>query len=63
MHKDVTTGRKTLTVDEVAEILRISRNSAYEGVKNGQIPSFRVGKRILVPAVGIERMLNGTEAA
>lgn len=38
----------TGTVDEAAEALGISRNSAYEGVKEGQIPAIRVGKRILV---------------
>ncbi len=38
----------TGTVDEAAEALDISRNSAYEGVKKGQIPAIRVGKRILV---------------
>ena len=36
------------SVDEAAETLKISRNSAYEGVKKGEIPSIRVGKRILV---------------
>ena len=36
------------SVDEAAETLKISRNSAYEGVKKGEIPSIRVGRRILV---------------
>ena len=36
------------TVEEAAEVLQISRNSAYEAVKEGQIPSMRVGRRILV---------------
>jgi excisionase family DNA binding protein len=36
------------TVEEAAEVLQISRNSAYEAVKEGQIPSIRVGRRILV---------------
>ena len=40
--------KHTGTVDEAAEALGISRNSAYEGVKEGQIPSIRIGKRILV---------------
>ena len=31
-----------------AEVLGIARNSAYEAVKEGQIPSMRVGRRILV---------------
>ena len=37
-----------LTVDEVAELLRISRGSAYEAVRTGQIPSVRIGRRIII---------------
>ena len=42
------TKKITGTVDEAAVILDVSRNSAYEGVKTGEIPSMRVGKRIIV---------------
>ena len=38
------------TVDEVAGMLRISRNAAYEMVSNKQIPSVKVGRLIRVPA-------------
>ena len=37
------------TVEETAEVLRISRGSAYEAVRTGQIPSVRIGRRILIP--------------
>ena len=42
------TKKITGTVDEAAEVVGVSRNSAYEGVKNGDIPSMRIGKRIVV---------------
>lgn len=42
------TTKHTGTVDEAAEVLQVSRNSAYEAVKAGEIPSMRVGGRILV---------------
>ena len=45
------------TVDQVAEILSISRPQAYLGVNRGEIPSIRVGKRILVPRAALEKML------
>ena len=45
------------TVDEAAKILRISRNSAYQAVKEGQIPSIRIGKRIVIPRQAFNRML------
>lgn len=50
--------RKTYTVREAAEILGISNNSAYEGVKSGEIPSVRVGKRILIPKAALDNMLS-----
>ena len=48
----------TITVPEAGELLGLSRNAAYEAVARGEIPSVRVGKRILVPRAGIEQMLN-----
>jgi len=51
----------TLTVDETAKFLRIGRNSAYQGVMRGEIPSFKVGKRILVPRAALERLLQMAE--
>ncbi len=35
----------------------ISRGVAYEGVRRGIIPSVRLGRRIVVPADAIDRML------
>ena len=53
---------KTLTVEEAARQLGISRASAYEGVRTGQIPSVRIGKRILIPLAALERLLAGHAA-
>ena len=52
----------TLSVEDAAELLRISRASAYQGVKAGEIPSIRVGRRILVPTAALLTML-GVPAA
>lgn len=38
-----------LTVEEAAELLRISRGLAYEACHRGDLPSIRLGRRILVP--------------
>lgn len=48
-----------LTVAEAARVLRLGRNSAYEGVRSGTIPSVRIGRRLLVPKAGILRLLQG----
>ena len=52
-----------LTVDETAVILRLSRQSAYEGVRTGAIPSVKIGRRILVPRARLMAMLEGAEQA
>lgn len=39
----------TLTVEEAADVLRISRGSAYEGIRSGEIPHVRIGRTIRVP--------------
>jgi excisionase family DNA binding protein len=52
-----TVERLTLTVEEAALALGISRASAYEAVRVGEIPSIRIGKRILVPKSALDRML------
>ncbi len=49
--------RKTYTVTEAGEVLGIGRSAAYEAARTGQIPTIRIGKRILVPVVALERML------
>jgi excisionase family DNA binding protein len=52
----------TFTVEEAAQILRISRTSAYKAVRAGEIPSVRVGRRDIIPRVAIERLLAGNAA-
>jgi len=49
--------KETLTVIETAAILGLGKNGAYEGIRKGQIPAIRVGKRLLVPRVALERLL------
>jgi excisionase family DNA binding protein len=46
------------TVDEVAKILRIGRISAYQAIERGDVPSIRIGRRILIPRAALEQMLN-----
>ena len=55
--------RRMVTVGEAAAILRISRGAAYEAVKRSEIPTIRIGRRLLVPTAALERMLAGNAAA
>ena len=50
--------RQTLTVEEAARVLGISRSSAYEAVRRGELPTVRIGRRYVVPRVALERMLS-----
>jgi excisionase family DNA binding protein len=47
------------TLDEVASLLRISRGSAYEAAKRKEIPTIKIGRRLLVPCDALERLLSG----
>jgi excisionase family DNA binding protein len=49
--------RLCVTVPEAAEMLGISRNFAYQLVREGKLPSIRFGKRILIPRAALEKML------
>lgn len=48
-----------LTIEEAAMMLRISRQSAYEAARRGEIPTVRIGRRLLVPRRRLERLLDG----
>ena len=52
----------TVSVEEAAKILGYSRNTAYEAVKNGQLPVIRLGRKIRVPKAALEQMLTGAPA-
>ena len=53
--------RKTLTITEASKALGVSRNKAYyEAARRGEIPTIKIGKRILVPLAALERMLQGS---
>ena len=49
--------RRTYTVPEVAALVGISRSTAYECVRRGEIPSRRFGRRIVVLRHDLEHLL------
>ena len=55
--------RRVVTVNEAAEMLRISRGAAYEAARRREIPTIRIGRRLLVPLAALERMLASGTAA
>lgn len=51
--------RQLLTVEETAALLRIGRSATYEAARCGQIPSVRLGRRVLIPKRPLMRLLAG----
>jgi excisionase family DNA binding protein len=54
--------RNTLSIEQAAEVLGISRTLAYEAARSGflaGVPVLRVGRRLLVPRAALERVLAG----
>jgi excisionase family DNA binding protein len=47
----------TLTVEQTAKLLGIGRSTAYELVRTGDIPSLRLGRRIVVPRQSLADLL------
>jgi len=54
------TEREALSVGETARVLGLGRGAAYQAVASGEIPSLRIGGRILVPRRQLERLLDGS---
>lgn len=51
----------TLTPEELlaTEGWRLGRSATYDAIKRGEIPSVRIGRRILIPREALERLLSG----
>jgi excisionase family DNA binding protein len=47
-----------LTVAEAAQFLRLGRNSVYEAVRRHELPSVRIGRRLLIPKHALQRFLD-----
>jgi excisionase family DNA binding protein len=52
--------RLTWTVPEVARLLGISKDSAYEAAHRGELPVRLIGRRMLIPRAALLRLLDGS---
>lgn len=57
MNIPTTDQQPTVTVEEAGRLLGLSRGSAYEAAKRGDLPTIRIGRRYLVPTAPLRRML------
>jgi len=50
--------RLTVTVDEAAEAIGVSRVSLYNAINRGEFTQvIRIGKRILIPRAALDKLL------
>ncbi|WP_228010474.1 helix-turn-helix domain-containing protein [Nonomuraea phyllanthi] len=49
--------RPTMTVAEAAALLGLHRDAAYDAVRRGDLPSLRIGRKILIPTAKLAGML------
>jgi len=55
--------RLVYTVLEAGRLLGLGRNAAYDAAKRGDIPTLRIGRRLLVPKIPFHRMIELTAQA
>lgn len=63
MERTESADKHVLTVPEAAAVLRIGRAAAYQGVREGTIPSLRLGRSIRVPRAKLLELLGEEEPA
>jgi excisionase family DNA binding protein len=56
-HEKTSSARLTVDVPEAGRMLGISRNAAYDAVKRKEIPSVKIGRRIVVPIAALRAMI------
>ena len=54
---DTGTNTHGQTVEEAGALLGLGRSGAYEAVRRGDIPTIRIGRRLLIPKIALDRML------
>ncbi len=47
----------TMAVEVAAGYLGISRPAAYAAARSGELPTVRIGRRLLVPTAALRRLL------
>lgn len=48
----------TLTVDQAAALLGVGRMNVYAQIRAGWMPHLRLGKRIVIPKVALDRLMS-----
>ena len=46
---DQLAGKATITIEQAARVLGLGRTAAYDAARRGELPTRRLGRRLLVP--------------
>ncbi len=49
----------TLTIPQAAQLLGLSVSKAYEAARSGELPTVRVGTRVLISRRRLEELIDG----
>jgi excisionase family DNA binding protein len=51
------TERRTYTIEEAAQLCGIGRATAYAAARSGDLPTVRLGRRLVVPRAALAKLL------
>ena len=54
--------RVTVSVEEAGQVLGLSRGAAYNAARRGDIPTLKIGKRLIVSTAALLSMLDAHAA-
>jgi excisionase family DNA binding protein len=49
---------RVYSVEQAAQKLGLDKKTVYDAIHDGDLPSIKVGRRILVPAAAFDRLLD-----
>jgi excisionase family DNA binding protein len=55
--------QRTVSVEQAARELGIGRSSGYAAAHRGDLPTIKIGRRLLVPRAALDRLLMDHRAA
>jgi excisionase family DNA binding protein len=51
----------TMSVEDAAKLLGVSRGLAYEAARRGELPTIKLGRRLLVPTARLLELVGAQE--
>ena len=53
--------KDVINIKDLCEILNIGKNTAYKLLKNNDLPNRRLGKKYIIPKLGVIEYLKGVQ--